>query len=65
MHATVHISQESDSERPTNVVSKKHRIDTHFPTTEIAKSAREPRLQGLLAKGELGIQYFEQETLAT
>ena len=33
VRATAHISQDSDSERPTQVISKsrKHRIHTHFP----------------------------------
>ena len=29
--ATAHISHDSDSERPTKVASKRHRICAHFP----------------------------------
>ena len=41
-----HISQNSDSERPTNVVSHSRKHSIHIltaPKTEIAKSACEPR----------------------
>ena len=43
LHAPAHISQDSDSERPTKVVSKsrKQSIYIHFQKTEIEKSARE------------------------
>ena len=43
MPVPAHISQDSDSERPTRVVSKsrKHRIFTHFP--------KRPKLRSMLA----------------
>ena len=43
VRAPAHISHDSDSERPTKVVSRKHRIFMHFQKAEIAKSACEPR----------------------
>ena len=46
-------STSRDSEPPRKVVSRKH---------EIAKYAREPRLQGLLAGNALVMQYFEPKT---
>ena len=33
------ISQDSDSEHPTKVVLRKYSICTHFPKTEVARSA--------------------------
>ena len=50
MHAPAHISQDSDSEQPGKVASRKHGVYTHFPEDEIAKSACEPKLQGLFAE---------------
>ena len=48
--ASAHISHESDSEHPYEVASRKHSIYTHSPT-KTARSASEPRSQGLLAEG--------------
>ena len=41
------------------VASRKHSIFTHFPKDQIATSASEPRFRGLLAEGELEIQYLD------
>ena len=64
--ALAHISQESDSERPSKVVSKQGSIVLKLTSqkTEIAKSACEPKWQGLLAEDALA-QYLEQKSLMT
>ena len=58
-----HISHDSDPQRPVKVAPRKHSIETHFPKTKIARSASEPRLQGLFAEGELVIRYLGQRNL--
>ena len=49
-----------------NVLSKWHHESTVFtltsPKTQIARSASEPRLRGILAEGELEIEYLEQRS---
>ena len=52
-----------------NLQEKWYRRNTVFlltsRNTEIAKYGREPRLQGLLARNALVMQYVEQKTLVT
>ena len=56
-------SQDSNSERPVKVVSRKYPYS--LPERENAKYARDPRLQGLLAGNAPVKQYLEQKTLVT
>ena len=65
MPAPAHSSQDSDSERPTKVVSKsrKQYFVLTSQKTEIAKSACEPKRQGFLAEDALAKLYFEQRCL--
>ena len=59
-------SRKSDSEPPRKAVSEKRTIFVHFSRkTEIAKCAREPRLQGPSAESALVMQHFGQKTLVT
>ena len=41
--APANTSHDSESERPTEAASRKRSIYTHFPWTEVAKCASEPR----------------------
>ena len=65
--APAHVSQDSDSERPTKW--QRNQGSTVFiltsRRTELAKSASEPKSQGLLAKDALGKQYIGQKSLVT
>ena len=63
--ASANIIHDSDSEHPTKVASRKHRISTHFQKNKIAGSATEPRSQSVLAEGELAKQYLGQKSLVT
>ena len=63
MPAAADVSHDSDPERSVKVAPRKHRIFSHFRKTKIARSVSEPKLQGLLAEGELGIQYLGQRNL--
>ena len=64
--AIANTSQDSDSERPTKVATRKHSICTHFPKkTEIAKSANEPWFWGLLAGSALAKQYLGEKKSVT
>ena len=68
MPVPAHMSQDSDSQRFTKVVSKsrKHKIFTHLlKKTEIAKYACEPKLQGPLAEDALVKQHIAQKSLVT
>ena len=59
--------EDSDSERPTKVAStsRKHSLILTSQRTEIAKSAWEPKWQGLLAEDALAKLNFEQKSLVT
>ena len=61
--APAHISHDPDSEWHTKVASKKHFFFLTSCKIEIARSASEPRLQGLLAEDEQEIPYIEQKSL--
>ena len=43
----------------------KHRVYTHSPKDEIARSARGPKLQGPRAEDALAEPFLEQKTLVT
>ena len=67
VHAPAHISQDSDSERPSKVVQNQG--STIFvltsQNTEIAKSACEPKWQELLKEDALAKLHLEQKSFVT
>ena len=68
VQAPAHISQDSVSERPTKVWYPNQGSTVFILTsqkTEIAKSACEPKSQGLLAEDALAKLYLGHESLAT
>ena len=69
LHAPAHSSKESDSERPTKVVSKsksrQHSIYTHFQTDRNCEVCKRTKITRLLAPDTLAKFYFEQQSLVT
>ena len=63
--ALANTSQDSDSERHTKVHPGSKVFVQTFLKTEIAKSASEPRVQGLLAGSGMVKQYLVQKNLVT
>ena len=63
--APANTSDDSDSERPAKVASRKHSFTLTSQKTEIAKSANEPKLQGLFPGSELVKRYLEYKMLVT
>ena len=62
--ALANTSQDSDSEHPSKVASRKHRLHTHFPK-RLKSLQSNPDDKGSLQEGALAKQYLGQKMLVT